>query len=430
MPKLRCLNEDGIRALEGELDLLASDADHPVPTHLLTDPRYSDAFPLGVVEIEPKRFRNKGDFATYLDSRFVAAGINHDVDLDGMWEWLSLYYIETTCPIRRDGTRKVGRLYRHLINPASGRQPRRHLLRGAYMLHRRLADEDRTLLEPLMCYTVDNYPLIWTHLNERSAAFNSRGVLAATRELFFDHSNSLPKTGIGQGVYDVRAFGKAIMSIPSQFDVETLSATTVLALLDQGFDDWIDDQDRRDEIRSLRSDLRRGRFLDEAAAADDEMEIAIAMNDALESLSAKPRTKLDAAQRLSRNDLFRPAVLTAYQSSCSVSGLGLVHESHRGDERYEVEAAHIVPVARGGIDSVANGLALNRTIHWAFDNGMLWIDGEYRVNIAQRAADNDRNDWLLRFNGRRMSLPCREELRPKAEFLRWHADQVAEAATV
>ena len=93
--------------------------------------------------------------------------------------------------------------------------------------------------------------------------------------------------------------------------------------------------------------------------------------------------------------------------------------------RFEVEAAHIIPVAHGGNDIVPNGLALSRTLHWSFDNGMVWIDGELRVKVANEVMRDSRNEWLRQFAGVRLQVPRGANLMPSADALRWHAEHVA-----
>ena len=48
-----------------------------------------------------------------------------------------------------------------------------------------------------------------------------------------------------------------------------------------------------------------------------------------------------------------------------------------------MEAAHIRPVAQNGPDTVRNGLALSRTVHWMFDRGLISVDDDYRLLTAK-----------------------------------------------
>ncbi len=48
-----------------------------------------------------------------------------------------------------------------------------------------------------------------------------------------------------------------------------------------------------------------------------------------------------------------------------------------------VPAALIRPVADLGPDSVRNGIALSGTVHWMFDRGLLSVDDDYSILIAE-----------------------------------------------
>ena len=99
-----------------------------------------------------------------------------------------------------------------------------------------------------------------------------------------------------------------------------------------------------------------------------------------------------------------------------------------GDKtQYEVEAAHIVPVAQGGRDLIQNGLALSRTVHWAFDLGVVWFDSRRHLAVADQTLSDSRNGWLARLRGTPLAMPADPHLAPSPEALRWHATHVAGA---
>lgn len=56
-----------------------------------------------------------------------------------------------------------------------------------------------------------------------------------------------------------------------------------------------------------------------------------------------------------------------------------------------VDAAHIVPVgAPESSDRVQNGIALAPTYHRAFDNGLIYLDDQYRMQINTREVEKFR----------------------------------------
>jgi putative restriction endonuclease len=69
-----------------------------------------------------------------------------------------------------------------------------------------------------------------------------------------------------------------------------------------------------------------------------------------------------------RDAAFTKNIRAIYDFTCAMTGLRLIN----GGGRPEVEAAHIRPVGNDhdGPDSVRNGIALSRSIHWMFDRGI------------------------------------------------------------
>lgn len=121
-----------------------------------------------------------------------------------------------------------------------------------------------------------------------------------------------------------------------------------------------------------------------------------------------------------RDWAFTKSVVIAYESRCAVTGLRLIN----GGGRCEVEAAHIRPIGGGhqGPDSVRNGLALSRTVHWMFDRGLLTLTDDYKIVIAEQLMSNDTRR-LLKPN-HRIHLPDDAKMRPHPQFLSYHRENI------
>lgn len=119
-----------------------------------------------------------------------------------------------------------------------------------------------------------------------------------------------------------------------------------------------------------------------------------------------------------RDRAFAAAVKSAYRDTCAVTGIKIIN----GSGRSEVQAAHIRPVFDRGPDSVRNGIALSGTVHWMFDRGLLAVDDDYGLLVA-----NDRLPEAaarLLPADRRLLLPDRDDLRPHPNFLAYHRQHV------
>lgn len=419
MDQVRCLSPNGIRHFGRYLAQSREGGRITPPSHLLTEDRFSHALALGDVRVEAREFRSRRDFVDYIDNRFRAAGFLEDADEPGMWEWLSLYYIDATCPPDRNGKRRPGVDGRHLMHDQNARRRHRHLLRGPYMLYRQHGPGkqlDLLLEAPLHLHRIAS-----THIVERPRIFGSLGALAAASRLYFDENTRTPKRGYSNEESGLRAFCKYVNNLPDCFDLAEMSADTVMALLPEQFEMWMEDDADAEQIAGMRhlySELRTG-----AQFPDGHLR-AQKLGDLLDEASNRALTE---RQTKVRSDIFRSGVLEAYGSRCAISGMELTHVTGDGGANYEVEAAHIIPVSRGGRDVIPNGLALNRTLHWAFDLGMIWVDERLRVSVSDQVERDRRNAWLKQFRGQPLRVPSPKGLHPHVDAFRWHVRNVAHA---
>jgi putative restriction endonuclease len=118
-----------------------------------------------------------------------------------------------------------------------------------------------------------------------------------------------------------------------------------------------------------------------------------------------------------REAKFRQHIRKVYDRTCAFTGLRLIN----GGGRPEVEAAHIIPVERGGNDSVQNGIALSGTVHWMFDRGLLSLADDFQI-LCSRQMNADVSHLLVRDLAAR--VPADMRLRPHPHYLAWHRDNV------
>jgi len=141
----------------------------------------------------------------------------------------------------------------------------------------------------------------------------------------------------------------------------------------------------------------------------------------LESLEAwTPFVAEDRAvyqvSRQKRDAAFSDIVLENYGYTCAVTG-----QRFRSPKHVEAEGAHIIAKDVRGTDDPRNGIALSKSIHWAFDRGIFTISDQFEVivNPKARGASID-NFPLLEMDRRQIRLPKDEYYRPHPEALAWH----------
>ena len=95
------------------------------------------------------------------------------------------------------------------------------------------------------------------------------------------------------------------------------------------------------------------------------------------------------------------------------------------DGHTAVTAAHIIPWRVGRDDHPANGMALCRTCHWIFDEGLLSVSLTYEILASSqlRIADN-LPGYLISLEGRGMVRPVERVYWPDLESLRWHRKHI------
>jgi putative restriction endonuclease len=121
-----------------------------------------------------------------------------------------------------------------------------------------------------------------------------------------------------------------------------------------------------------------------------------------------------------RDVAFTKNIRAIYDFTCAMTGLKLIN----GGGRPEVEAAHIRPVGNdhNGPDSVRNGVALSRSIHWMFDRGLLSLTDDYEILMVKKLVP-DPLKRLLTLDGK-IFLPADPRLRPHPQFLHYHREHI------
>jgi putative restriction endonuclease len=127
---------------------------------------------------------------------------------------------------------------------------------------------------------------------------------------------------------------------------------------------------------------------------------------------------VEAAKSKGRNARFAVRVVAGYRYTCALTGYRCVTD----DGAAVVDAAHIEQWARTQNDDLANGLALSKTSHWMFDEGLWSADNDLRVIVnARRFSENGPEQLRLTFFvGRHLQFDPAAKLRPSVEYFRNH----------
>lgn len=89
---------------------------------------------------------------------------------------------------------------------------------------------------------------------------------------------------------------------------------------------------------------------------------------------------------------FRQSILKAYNHTCAVTGCQVLKL---------LEAAHIMPHAKGPNYRISNGILLRTDIHTLFDEGLLAFDSNYRIRISSILKSSE----YAIYDGKKIKLP-------------------------
>jgi putative restriction endonuclease len=121
-------------------------------------------------------------------------------------------------------------------------------------------------------------------------------------------------------------------------------------------------------------------------------------------------------KKVARSRAFVRLVADYYEGKCCLCGQGLMLFAGK----WETEAAHIVPRGKEGADDARNGLALCRSHHWAFDQGMWGIKPDGKVMVRADIAAFSENAALVSFAGKELTKPSDASKVPHTDALAWH----------
>ena len=125
--------------------------------------------------------------------------------------------------------------------------------------------------------------------------------------------------------------------------------------------------------------------------------------------------------RKRRDPIFRRKILQLYGNKCAICGFDV----KLGKFPSAIEAAHIKSHKVGGPDIEGNGIALCAIHHKLFDQGAFTLNSNRQILVSKKANGTvGLQEFLLHFEGKKITLPHKLEYQPKASFVAWHVREV------
>jgi putative restriction endonuclease len=134
---------------------------------------------------------------------------------------------------------------------------------------------------------------------------------------------------------------------------------------------------------------------------------------------------IEEAVKQGREARFRLRVVAVYNYTCALTGYRLTTITGGS----VVDAAHIHRFADSRNNDLRNGLALSKTAHWLFDQGLWSITDDFKVVVACAGFTESGPDSmrLAQYHDRPLlHLPADSAVRPDPVHLAWHRRHVFE----
>lgn len=162
---------------------------------------------------------------------------------------------------------------------------------------------------------------------------------------------------------------------------------------------------------------------EELARKDEDGPVPALVQEEREPFLGPVDRVTELTERKVRDRQFRKRILDAYGRRCAITGMQLIN----GGGNSETEAAHVMSVESGGPDTVVNGIALSRTVHWMFDRGLISLSDGGDILLSRKINDVAGVEKLI-YPDRRARLPANENARPHPRYLAWHREYHSFAA--
>jgi len=232
--KVRRLNDDGIARFAEFLSSLTDQSPQPYPAELLTDDRFTEVVQ-PPIEIERGKCRDRLGLAKFFFDLFGESRIARIERDRGLWSWLALFFFPELCPTDRDGRWRPGEQGRWILQTWRNRYYI-HLLAGPFCVY--CAHKNRThVVHAVLSGPANRFSDFYLELAKRQEIITNPAMVEAATRLYFDASAGRPRRRISRDAPGgVRRFVEVLAQFDCTWDLYSMTADDILALLPQEFD--------------------------------------------------------------------------------------------------------------------------------------------------------------------------------------------------
>ncbi len=237
MTTLRVLTTQGEKKFEEYLLTLKQANQEPFPLQEINHAPWSEEF-VPVIEVEQKAFTTRMQMGMYLTELFTKAGIKAEelANRKSLWSWLAAYWFKSICPPQEDGYRKVRETASYVCS-LDWRDYHRHLVGATWYAYSRHGQYSRLFLHS----PPNQHNDFMEQLASKQSIISGRSIMEVADRLYWDNVKKQPKTNASNRTKlgNVRRFVAVIWQLEMTYDVYSMSADKILALLPAEFQQWV-----------------------------------------------------------------------------------------------------------------------------------------------------------------------------------------------
>lgn len=237
MTEVKILTPIGNKEFINFIINLKKDSSSPIPSQILDQSPFIEVFK-PEINIENKQFATRFEFGAYLHSIFKEYPRDTLVKNEGLWNWLSLFYIDQLIISDTKGKKIVGEMSRYAYNPHYT-SFYRHLVAGSWDIYSRYEEESKLFLYTPMNKTSQ----LILDLACRQNIISNRNLIKVVQILYWQNK------GNGLGAIKIGAVTKRkpgnlarliafLNQLDTTYDFYGMNPEDVLTLLPSEFDVW------------------------------------------------------------------------------------------------------------------------------------------------------------------------------------------------
>jgi hypothetical protein len=186
--------------------------------------------------VQMRSFTSRLELGEYLAERLRSIPVGHLRFDAGVWDWLSLYYIDVLAPRAANGTRDIKQSYRYTLE-LKNRLWSRHILRMSWMA----VVDHGAAARVMLALPITKQSEVLEQLAGQQEVFGARPVIEAADRLYWDQNTGALKRGAqGKGGGTPRRLVRYMRQFRRTYDPPNMTVEQLVSSLPEEFERWIE----------------------------------------------------------------------------------------------------------------------------------------------------------------------------------------------